>query len=51
MFRPCRTNVIQPMQLAMDGTMREMTAEDMDKVTHNPLQQPEEAAGSGDEDQ
>ncbi|GAA6221212.1 synembryn-A isoform X2 [Lates japonicus] len=46
-----RTNVIQPMQLGMDGKMREMTPEDLHKLTHNPLFQPEEPADSDNEDE
>ncbi|KAM9376407.1 chaperone Ric-8A [Pholidichthys leucotaenia] len=46
-----RTNVIQPMQLGMDGKMREVTPEDLRKLTHNPLLQSEEPnnSDSGDE--
>ncbi|XP_072242641.1 chaperone Ric-8A [Leuresthes tenuis] len=46
-----RTNVIQPMQLGMDGKMREMTPEDLHKLAHNPLLQSEEPANSGSEDE
>ncbi|XP_038563030.1 synembryn-A isoform X1 [Micropterus salmoides] len=46
-----RTNVIQPMQLGMDGKMREMTPEDLHKLTHNPLFQPEEPINSDSEDE
>ncbi|KAM4573563.1 chaperone Ric-8A isoform 2-T2 [Odontesthes bonariensis] len=46
-----RTNVIQPMQLGMDGKMREMTPEDIHKLAHNPLLQSEEPAHSGSEDE
>uniref|UniRef100_A0A3Q4BU26 Synembryn n=1 Tax=Mola mola TaxID=94237 RepID=A0A3Q4BU26_MOLML len=46
-----RTNVIQPMQLRMDGKMSEMTAEDLNKLAHNPLVQPDENANSGSEDE
>ncbi|XP_044049134.1 synembryn-A isoform X2 [Siniperca chuatsi] len=46
-----RTNVIQPMQLGMDGKMREMTPEDLHKLDHNPLFQPEEPANSDSEDE
>ncbi|XP_026222459.1 synembryn-A [Anabas testudineus] len=46
-----RTNVIQPMQLGMDGKMREMTLEDLQKQTHNPVFQPEETANSSSEDE
>eukprot|EP00064_Thunnus_orientalis_P001498 superscaffoldBa00000103_g1501 len=45
-----RTNLIQPMQLGMDGRMREITPDDLHKLTHNPLFQPEEPANS-DEDE
>uniref|UniRef100_A0A3B4VBB0 Synembryn n=1 Tax=Seriola dumerili TaxID=41447 RepID=A0A3B4VBB0_SERDU len=44
-----RTNVIQPMQLGMDGKMRELTPEDMCKLTHNPLFQQEEPVNSDSE--
>ncbi|XP_029951757.1 chaperone Ric-8A [Salarias fasciatus] len=46
-----RTNVIQPMQLGMDGKMREMTPEDLHKLTHNPLFQSEEPARSDSEEE
>lgn len=48
---PCRTSVIQPMQLGMDGKMREITPEDMRKLTNNPLLQPDEPTNSGSEDE
>uniref|UniRef100_A0AAQ5XJT8 Synembryn n=1 Tax=Amphiprion ocellaris TaxID=80972 RepID=A0AAQ5XJT8_AMPOC len=48
--RLSRCNVIQPMQLGMDGKMREMTPEDLHKVAHNPLVQSEEPANSESED-
>ncbi|XP_069384272.1 synembryn-A isoform X1 [Paralichthys olivaceus] len=43
-----RNNVIQPMQLSMDGKMREITPDDLQNLTHNPVFQPEEP-GSEDE--
>ncbi|XP_062245657.1 synembryn-A [Platichthys flesus] len=43
-----RTNVIKPMQLSMDGKMREVTPDDLQNLTHNPVFQPEEP-GSEDE--
>lgn len=43
--------MIQPMQLGMDGKMREMTPEDLHKLTHNPLFQPEEPINSDSEDE
>ncbi|XP_041795240.1 synembryn-A [Chelmon rostratus] len=46
-----RTSLIQPMQLGMDGKMKEITSEDMRKLTHNPLFQPEEPANSDSEDE
>uniref|UniRef100_A0A7N8X0Y4 Synembryn n=1 Tax=Mastacembelus armatus TaxID=205130 RepID=A0A7N8X0Y4_9TELE len=46
-----RTNVIQPMQLTMDGKMREMSPKDLHKMTHNPLFQSEDPANSGGEDE
>ncbi|CAN9498989.1 unnamed protein product [Ophioblennius macclurei] len=46
-----RTNVIQPMQLGMDGKMREMTPDDLHKITHNPLFQSEEPARSDSEEE
>lgn len=39
------------MQLGMDGKMKEITSEDMRKLTHNPLFQPEEPANSDSEDE
>lgn len=48
---PCRTSVIQPMQLGMDGKMREMTPEDLCKLTHNPLLQPDDPTNSGSKDE
>uniref|UniRef100_A0A3B4ZBZ4 Synembryn n=1 Tax=Stegastes partitus TaxID=144197 RepID=A0A3B4ZBZ4_9TELE len=49
--RLSRSNVIQPMQLSMDGKMREMTQEDMKKVTHNPLFPSQEPANSDSEEE
>ncbi|XP_030587296.1 chaperone Ric-8A isoform X2 [Archocentrus centrarchus] len=46
-----RTRLIQPMQLGMDGTMREMTTEDLHKLTHNPLFQSEEPPNLDSEDE
>ncbi|KAM9351589.1 chaperone Ric-8A [Symphorus nematophorus] len=46
-----RTSVIQPMQLGMDGKMREMTPEDMCNLAHNPLLQPQEPANSDSENE
>ncbi|XP_041852316.1 synembryn-A isoform X2 [Melanotaenia boesemani] len=46
-----RNNIIQPMQLSLDGRMREMTPEDLHKLSHNPLSQSDEPANSGDEDE
>ncbi|XP_033491111.1 chaperone Ric-8A isoform X1 [Epinephelus lanceolatus] len=46
-----RTNLIQPMQLGMDGKMREIAPEDLHKLAHNPLFQPEEPAHSDSEDE
>ncbi|KAM9854183.1 chaperone Ric-8A [Aulostomus maculatus] len=46
-----RTNTIQPMQLGMDGKMREMTPEDLHRLAHNPLFQPEHSANSDSEDE
>ncbi|XP_067356661.1 synembryn-A isoform X2 [Channa argus] len=43
-----RTNVIQPMQLGIDGKMRKMTLKDLETQAHNPL--PEEPANSDSED-
>ncbi|XP_061577568.1 synembryn-A isoform X1 [Cololabis saira] len=47
-----RSSVIQPMQLGMDGTMREMTSKELLKPSHNPVVQPEQGANSdsGEED-
>ncbi|KAM9754881.1 chaperone Ric-8A [Menidia menidia] len=49
--RLSRNNVIRPMQLGLDGTMREMTAEDLRKHTHNPLLRPEEPPHSDSEEE
>ncbi|XP_029992083.1 chaperone Ric-8A isoform X2 [Sphaeramia orbicularis] len=46
-----RTNLIQPMQLGLDGKMREVTPEDLHKLTHNPLLQPQEPQNSDSEDE
>ncbi|KAM8751771.1 chaperone Ric-8A [Acanthopagrus schlegelii] len=46
-----RTSLIQPMQLGMDGKMREMTPEDLRKLTHNPLLPPGEPPCSDSEDE
>lgn len=43
--------MIQPMQLGMDGKMREMTLEDLHRQTQNPVFQPEEPANSDSEDE
>ncbi|KAK2841791.1 hypothetical protein Q5P01_011991 [Channa striata] len=45
-----RNNVIQPMQLGMDGTMKKMTIEDLETQALNPLFPPEEPAHSDCED-
>lgn len=42
-----RNNTIQPMQLGMDGKIREMTQEDQ----HNPMLQPEKSANSDSDDE
>lgn len=47
----CRTSVIQPMQLDMDGNMREMTTKDLHRLTHNPVIQPEGPAASDSDDE
>ena len=39
------------MQLGMDGKMREIPPEDLQKLAHNPLFQPEEPARSDSEDE
>ncbi|KAF7643676.1 hypothetical protein LDENG_00235420, partial [Lucifuga dentata] len=46
-----RNNTIQPMQLGMDGKMREMNPEDLHKVAHNSLHQPEDPTNSDSEDE
>ncbi|XP_024138484.1 synembryn-A isoform X3 [Oryzias melastigma] len=46
-----RGNLIQPMQLSMDGTMREMTSEDLQNLSHNPLLQPEERRDADSEEE
>ncbi|KAK5867972.1 hypothetical protein PBY51_012423 [Eleginops maclovinus] len=47
--RLSRNNMIQPMQLGMDGTMREVAPEDLHKLAHNPLFQQEERNNSDSE--
>ncbi|XP_068579934.1 synembryn-A [Cebidichthys violaceus] len=49
--RLSRNNLIQPMQLGMDGKMREISPEDMHKLAHNPLFQPEEPVNSDSEEE
>ncbi|XP_047452788.1 synembryn-A isoform X2 [Mugil cephalus] len=49
--RLSRTNMIQPMQLGVDGTMREISPEDLHKLTHNPLFQSEEPPNSDNENE
>lgn len=49
--RLSRSNVIQPMQLDMDGNMREMTTEDLHKLVNNPLIQTEEPHNLDSEDE
>ncbi|XP_041651730.1 synembryn-A [Cheilinus undulatus] len=49
--RLSRTNLIQPMQLGMDGTMREMTSCDLHNLTNNPVLQPEEPTESDHEEE
>ncbi|XP_017160635.1 chaperone Ric-8A [Poecilia reticulata] len=49
--RLSRTNLIQPMQLNSDGKMREMTAEDLNKLATNPLFQSQEPADPDSEDE
>uniref|UniRef100_A0A667WKA4 Synembryn n=1 Tax=Myripristis murdjan TaxID=586833 RepID=A0A667WKA4_9TELE len=46
-----RNNVIQPMQLGMDGKMREINPEDLHKLTHNPAAQPENPPQPDSEDE
>uniref|UniRef100_A0A3Q3EG20 Synembryn n=1 Tax=Labrus bergylta TaxID=56723 RepID=A0A3Q3EG20_9LABR len=46
-----RTNLIQPMQLGMDGKLRAMTQGDLHNHSHNPVFQPEEPTNSGSEDE
>ncbi|CAL1595162.1 unnamed protein product [Knipowitschia caucasica] len=45
-----RCNVIQPMQLDMDGNMTELTLENLQNMAKNPLRQPENEDNS-DEDE
>ncbi|XP_055011857.1 synembryn-A [Boleophthalmus pectinirostris] len=45
-----RSSVIQPMQLDMDGNMKELTAEDLHRLANNPVLQPENQDNS-DEDE
>ncbi|XP_033997090.1 synembryn-A [Trematomus bernacchii] len=47
--RLSRNNLIQPMQLGMDGTMREIAPEDLHKMAHNPLFQQEQLDNSDSE--
>ncbi|XP_074534726.1 chaperone Ric-8A [Halichoeres trimaculatus] len=46
-----RTNLIQPMQLGMDGKMREVTPDDLQNLVKNPVFQPEERNNSESEDE
>ncbi|TKS74030.1 Synembryn-A Protein [Collichthys lucidus] len=46
-----RYGVIQPMQLSMDGRMEQMTPENLNKPSHNPVRRSEEPANSGSEDE
>ncbi|XP_060892428.1 synembryn-A [Labrus mixtus] len=46
-----RNNLIQPMQLGMDGKLRAMTQGDLHNHSHNPVLQPEEPTNSGSEDE
>uniref|UniRef100_A0A3Q4GX51 Synembryn n=1 Tax=Neolamprologus brichardi TaxID=32507 RepID=A0A3Q4GX51_NEOBR len=46
-----RNHLIQPMQLGMDGTMTEMTTEDLHKVTNKPLLQSEDPPNLDSEDE
>lgn len=43
--------MIRPMQLGMDGKMREISPEDLRKLTHNSLFQSEEPTNSDSEDE
>ncbi|KAM3842677.1 LOW QUALITY PROTEIN: chaperone Ric-8A [Diretmus argenteus] len=46
-----RNNVIQPMQLGLDGRMREINPEDMCKLVHNPVFHPENPPNEDDEEE
>ncbi|XP_037624433.1 synembryn-A [Sebastes umbrosus] len=46
--RLSRTNLIQPMQLGMDGKMSEIPPEDLHKLAHNPSFQPEQEPRNSD---
>lgn len=46
-----RSSIIQPMQLDMDGNMKQMTEEDLQKLATNPVLQPREPEHSGSEDE
>ncbi|XP_005747992.1 chaperone Ric-8A [Pundamilia nyererei] len=46
-----RNHLIQPMQLGMDGTMTEMTTEDLHKLTNKPLLQSEDPPNLDSEDE
>ncbi|KAM4619196.1 chaperone Ric-8A [Polymixia lowei] len=46
-----RHNVIEPMQLSSDGKLREINQEDLQKLVHNPILQPEDPPGSDNEEE
>uniref|UniRef100_UPI003AAB7546 chaperone Ric-8A n=1 Tax=Centroberyx gerrardi TaxID=166262 RepID=UPI003AAB7546 len=46
-----RNNLIQPMQLSMDGKLREINPEDLCKLVHNPVVQPQNPPRSDSEDE
>ncbi|XP_034541815.1 synembryn-A [Notolabrus celidotus] len=46
-----RNNLIQPMQLSMDGKMREVTPDDLENLVKNPVFQPEGPHNSESEDE
>lgn len=46
-----RNRLIQPMQLGMDGTMTEMTTEDLHKLANKPLLQSEDPPNLDSEDE
>ncbi|CAL8263279.1 unnamed protein product [Merluccius merluccius] len=46
-----RNNIIQPMQLGMDGRIRELNQEDLHRLVHNPLVQTQASPHGSDSDE